>query len=108
MKMIFDKTLCKESDVETTVVAYSNDYVFWRVDISGTDNQCIMYTLNGFYKGTDDLKKANFLWNVVNWSNKPKIRCNDNVFIINRMLGYNISVYDIRTKDWQWDEVNQK
>ena len=66
MKMIFDKTLCKESDVETTVVASSNDYIFQRVDISGTDNQCLMYTLNVLYKNVDDLKKDSVLWNVVN------------------------------------------
>lgn len=66
MKMIFDKTLCKESDVETTVVASSNGYIFQRVDISGTDNQCLMYTLNVLYKNVDGLKKDSVLWNVVN------------------------------------------
>ena len=58
MKMIFDKTICNESDAETTVVAYSNVYVLRRVDISGIDNQCLMYALKVFYKIIVDLKKA--------------------------------------------------
>ena len=58
--MIFDKTLCNESDAETTVVAYSNDYVFRHVDNSGTNNQYLMNTLNAFYKDVDVLKKASF------------------------------------------------
>ena len=36
--MIFDKTACNESDDETTIVAYSNAFLFQCVDISGTDN----------------------------------------------------------------------
>ena len=104
--MIFDKTLCNESDAETTVVAYSNVYVFRRVNISWTDNQYLMYTLNAFYKDVDDLKKASVLWNVVKWSNKPKIRCNDDAFVFNRILGYNISFYDDDINDWCCDEVN--
>ena len=98
-KIFFDKTLWKESDVETIVVAYSNDYVFRRVDICRTDNQCLVYSLNVFYKDVDDLKKASALWNVINWSNKPEMHCNDNAFVFNRMLGYNTVFYDIRTKD---------
>ena len=58
MKMIVVKTLCKESVVETTVVAYSNDYIFRRVDISRTNNQCIMHVMNVLYKNVVDLKKA--------------------------------------------------
>ena len=105
MKMIFDKTLCKESDVETTVVTHSNNYVFRRVDISGTDNQCLMYALNAFYNDIDDLRKASVLWNVANWSNKPEMRCNDNVFVFDGILGYNTAFYDIRTTYWYWDEL---
>ena len=41
MKWIFDKTFYNESDVETTIVVYSYDHVFRRVDISETDNQCL-------------------------------------------------------------------
>ena len=74
MKMIFDKTLCNESDAETTVVVYSNVYIFRRVDISGSDNKCLMYDVNAFYKNVHDLKKASVLWNVVSWSNKPVMR----------------------------------
>ena len=71
------------------MVAYSNAYVFRRIDISGTDNQYLMYALNAFYKDVDDLKITSVLWNGVNWSNKPEMRCNDNAFVFNRMLGYN-------------------
>ena len=65
MKMIFDKTLYNESDAEATVVAYSNVYILRRVDIYGTENQCLMYALNVLYKDVDDLKKASVLWNAV-------------------------------------------
>ena len=61
MKIIFDKTLYNESDADTTVVTYANDYVFRRVDICRTDNQCLVYTLNVFYKDVGDLKKASAL-----------------------------------------------
>ena len=108
MKMIFDKTICNESDAETTVVAYSNVYVLRRVDISGIDNQYLMYALNAFYKDFNDLKKASVLWNVVSWSNNPEMRYNDNRFVFNIMLGYNTSFHDNETNDWYWDEVNQK
>ena len=66
IKMIFGKPACNDSDNESTVVAYSNTFLFRRVDISGTDNQCIMNSLNAFYKDVDDSRKANILWNVVN------------------------------------------
>ena len=72
-----------------------------------TGDYCRHY-LNVFYKGVDDSKKASVLWNVVNWSNKPEMRWNDNVFVFDRMLGYNTAFYDIRTRDWQWGEVNHK
>ena len=52
--MIVDNSLCNEIDAETTVVACSNDYIFRRIDIAGTDNQCLRYTLNAFYKEVDD------------------------------------------------------
>ena len=67
-----------------------------------------MYVLIEFYKNGNALKKASVLWKVVNWSNKPKMRCNNNAFFFNRMLGYNTSFYDNNTDDWYWDEVNQK
>ena len=34
------------------------------------------------------------------------MRCNDNVFVFNRMLGYNTAFFDYDTQDWYWDEVN--
>ena len=71
------------------MVTYSNDYAFRRVDISATDNQYIMYALNAFYKDVDGLKKFSVLWNVVNLSNKPEIRFNDNAFVFNIIFGYN-------------------
>ena len=61
IKMIFVKPACNDSDDESTVVAYSNTFLFRRVDISGTDNQCIMYTLNAFYKDVNDLMKASVI-----------------------------------------------
>ena len=36
------------------------------------------------------------------------MRCNDNVFVFNRMLRYNTAFYDVDTKDWYWDEVNSQ
>ena len=98
--MTFNKTFWKEGDVETIVVTYSNDFVFQHVDISGTNNQCLMYALNAFYKDVNGLKKGSILWNVVNWSNKLEMRFNNKAFIFNRMLGYNTTFYDIRTKYW--------
>ena len=40
--------------------------------------------------------------------NRSEMRCNDNAFIFNRMLGYNAASYDVGTDDWCWDEFNQK
>ena len=59
IKMIFGKPACNDSDNESIVVAYSNTFLFRCVDISGTDNQCIMNSLNVFYKDVDDSRKAN-------------------------------------------------
>ena len=42
--------------------------------------------------------------NLVNWSNNETIRCNNNAFVFNRMIGYNTVFYDIKTKNWYWDE----
>ena len=36
------------------------------------------------------------------------MRCNDNTFVFNRILGYNTAFYDLATKDWYWDEVDSK
>ena len=50
---------------------------------------------------------ATILWNLVNWSNKnTTMRCNDNAFVFNRMLGYNTAFYCEDTKQWYLDEVN--
>ena len=57
MKIIFDKTLCNESDAETTVVVYSNVYVSRRVDTSESDNKCLMYDVNALDKNVDYFKK---------------------------------------------------
>ena len=34
------------------------------------------------------------------------MRCNDNAFDFNVMLGYNTVFFDNDTKDWYWNEVN--
>ena len=34
------------------------------------------------------------------------MRCNGNVFVFNRMLGYNTAFYCEDTEQWYWDEVN--
>ena len=34
------------------------------------------------------------------------MRCNDNGYIFNRMLGYNTAFFDTHNKRWLWDEVN--
>ena len=52
------KNFCNESNAEITVVAYSNVYVYRRINISGTDNQYLMYALNVFNKDINDLKKT--------------------------------------------------
>ena len=44
--------------------------------------------------------------NLVNWSNNSTMRCNDNGFVFNRMLGYNTAFFDIQNKRWFRDEVN--
>ena len=36
------------------------------------------------------------------------MRTNDNVFVFNRMIGYNTSFYDVDTKHWYQDEVNSQ
>ena len=34
------------------------------------------------------------------------MRCINNVFVFNRMIGYNTAFFDNDTKDWYWYEVN--
>ena len=34
------------------------------------------------------------------------MRCNDNGFVFNRMLGYNTAFFDYTNRNWYWDEVN--
>ena len=60
------------------------------------------------YKDVYELKYATVLWNLVNWFNNEIMRCNNNAFAFNRMIGYNTAFYDINTKDWYWDEVNSQ
>ena len=36
------------------------------------------------------------------------MRCNDNAFVFNRILGYNTVFYDLDIKHWYWDEVNSQ
>ena len=81
-------------------------FVFHSVEIGGKDNKCLQFALNTFYKDVDDLKHATVLWNTINRSNTTTMRCNDNVFVFNIMLGYNTSFYDVNTKYWYWDEVH--
>ena len=93
---IFDKGSCdkNETDKTTTVVAYSKKFVFRIVDIGGKNNQCLQFALHAFYKDVDETSVATVLWNLVNWSNSNStMRCNDNAFVFNRMLGYNTAFY---------------
>ena len=108
VKVIVDKTACGEIDKNTTVVAYSKAFIFRSIEIGGKDNQCLQFALNAFYKDVNDLKHATVLWNLVNWSNTTIMRTNDNVFVFNRMIGYNTSFYDVDTKHWYQDEVNSQ
>ena len=106
---IFDKTGCgeNETDKTTTVVAYSKGFVFRIVDIGGKNNQCLQFALHVFYKDVDETSVATILWNLVKWSNtNTTLRFNDNAFVFNRMLGYNIAFYCEYTEQWYWDEVN--
>ena len=36
------------------------------------------------------------------------MRCNDNAFVFNIMLGYNTAFYDIPNENWYWDESNPR
>ena len=81
--------------------------IFFRIiEIGGKDNQCLQFALNAFYKDVDDLKHATVLWNLVKWLNTTIMRCNDNAFVYNRILGYNTACYDLDTNYWYWDEVH--
>ena len=108
VKAFFYKTTCGELIKNTTVVAYSKAFVFRRVEIGGKGNQYLQFTLNLVYKDDNDLKHATFLWNLVNWWSTKVIRCKDNAFFFNIMLGYNTVLYDFDTKHWYWDEVNSQ
>jgi len=63
--VIFDKTACGKTDKNTTVVAHSKAFLFFRVEIGGKDNQCLQFALNAFCKDVNDLKHATILWNIV-------------------------------------------
>ena len=76
------------------------------VDISGNINQCFKYFLNAFYRDITEIKKAIILWSVAHWSQYPLCRTNDNAFIFNWMLGYNIVLLNDLDKKWQWNRVN--
>ena len=93
--MLFDKTSLSEDDKDKAVAAYSVPFIFRVVPISGDDNQCLQFALSAFYKDVDKSTNANVLWNLVNWSNSTVMRCNDNGYIFNRMLGYNLSLIHI-------------
>ena len=108
VKVIFDKTAYDETDENDTVVAYSKTFVFRIVGIGGKDNQCLYFALHAFYKDVNEIKQTSVLWNLVNWSNTTTMRTNENVFVFNRMLGYNTAFYDVHTKHWYWDEVNSQ
>ena len=102
--MIYDKTTFgKINDENTTVITYSKDFPFHRVEIGGKNNQCLQFSLNAFYKEIHELKQAIILWNLINWSKTKIIRCNNNAFVINIMIGYNTLFYDLDTKHWYWD-----
>ena len=89
-----------------TVVTHSKVFVFRSVEIGRKDNQYLQFALNEFYKDVNNLKHATTLLNLVKWSNTKIIRCNDNAFVFNRILGYNTAFYDLDTKHWYWDEVD--
>ena len=87
-RMLFDKSSLSEDDLDQAFAAYSVPFIFRVVPIAGDDNQCLQFALSAFYKDVDESSKANVLWNLVNWSNNTVMRCNDNGFVFNRMLGY--------------------
>ena len=95
---MFDKTACGETEKNTTVVTYLKDFVFRSVEIGRKDNQYLQSALNAFYKDVNNLKHATTLWNLVKCSNTKIIRCNDNAFVFNIILGYNTAFYDLDTK----------
>ena len=104
--MIFDKSCLTNDDSKAAVTAYSAPFIFRVVPILRDDNQYLQFALSVFYKDLDESSVANILWNLVNWSKNTVIRCNDNGFFFNRMLGYNTAFFDYVTKDWYWGDVN--
>ena len=105
-KLIFDKSSLTDDDLNQALVAYSVPFNFRVVPISGCDNQYLRFALSAFFKDVDESSKTNVLWDLVNWSNNTVMRCDDNLFVFNRMLGYNTAFFDIKNKSWFWDEVN--
>ena len=79
---------------KTTVVAYSKKFVFRIVNIGGKNNQCLQFALHVFYKDVEETKEVTVLWTLVNRSiTNTTMRCNDNAFVFNRMLGYNTAFF---------------
>ena len=64
------------------------------VKISGYQNQCLQFCLNAFYNDVDNIKKATILWSCDYWSKERICRLDDNALVFNRMLGYNIAIFD--------------
>ena len=94
--MIFDKSSLTDDDLNQAVTTYLAPFIFRVVPIAGDDNQCLQFTLSAFYKDVNESSKTNVLWNLVNWSNNTVMRCNDNAFVFNRMLGYHSSFLILR------------
>ena len=96
--MLFDNSTLTDDDLNQAVAAYSVPFIFRVVPIAGDDNHCLQFALSAFYKDVDKSSKATVLWNLVNWSNTTVMRCNDNGYIFNRMLGYNTAFFDTQNK----------
>ena len=70
------------------------------VRISGHRNQYLQYCLNDFYHDINYIIKVTILWSCIHWIKLGISMLNDNVFVFNRILGYNIAIYDNVDKKW--------
>ena len=47
------------------------------------------------------MRNTNVLWVVVNWGECGVMRSNNNAFVFNWMMGYNIEFYNVDDCKWQ-------
>ena len=65
----------------------------------GHRNQYLQYSLNTFHHYINDIKKATIVRSVENWGQYGVNRSNDNTFVFNHILGYDIVLFDDKDKN---------